>query len=172
MAKVEKQLRTPPRKPPPSSIFLMPSSLASLFIAASVGRLSHLFPRWMLSKIEIPHDVTSSQLMAIFLLSQEGEMTLGQLALMLDLTPRAITGLMTGLEKKKFVTRRKDQNDARVTWVVLNEVGANFLKSVRPDASKKLGGLFEVLTKKERVELVRIIEKLTDHMKDQIDEQI
>ena len=148
----------------------MPNSLASLFIAASVGRLSHLFPRWMSAKIEKVHDVTSSQILAIFIISQEEQITMGQLAQMLDLTPRAITGLMTGLEKKKLVTRTKDESDARITWLSLSEAGRKFLKNVRPDASKKLSGLFEVLTKKEQIELVRIIEKLTDHMKTQIDE--
>ena len=168
MEKAEK--RTGPRKPPPSTIRLMPKALASLFIAASVGRLSHLFPRWMSAQIEKVHDVTSSQILAIFIISQEEQVTMGQLAQMLDLTPRAITGLMAGLEKKKLVTRTKDQSDARITWLSLSEAGRRFLKNTRPDTSKKLSGLFEVLTKKEQIELVRIIEKLTDHMKKQIDE--
>ena len=170
MEKAEKRARKGPRKPPPSAIRLMPPSLASLFIAASVGRLSPLFPRWMSAKIEKVHDVTSSQILAIFIISQEEQVTMGQLAQMLDLTPRAITGLMAGLEKKKLVTRTKDQSDARITWLSLSEAGRRFLKNTRPDASKKLSGLFEVLTKKEQIELVRIIEKLTDHMKSQIDE--
>ena len=170
MEYAEKRMRKRPHKPPPSAIRLMPNSLASLFIAASVGRLSHLFPRWMSAKIEKVHDVTSSQILAIFIISQEEQVTMGQLAQMLDLTPRAITGLMAGLEKRKFVTRTKDESDARITWLSLSETGRGFLKNVRPDASKKLSGLFEVLTKKEQIELVRIIEKLTDHMKTQIDE--
>ena len=170
MEYAEKRMRKRPHKPPPSAIRLMPNSLASLFIAASVGRLSHLFPRWMSAKIEKVHDVTSSQILAIFIISQEEQVTMGQLAQMLDLTPRAITGLMAGLERKKLVTRTKDESDARITWLSLSETGRGFLKNVRPDASKKLSGLFEVLTKKEQIELVRIIEKLTDHMKSQIDE--
>ncbi len=95
---------------------------------------------------------------------------MGQLAQMLDLTPRAITGLMAGLEKRKFVTRTRHQSDARITWLSLSEDGNKFLRIARPDTSKKLSGLFEILTKKEQIELVRIIEKLTEHMKTQIDE--
>lgn len=170
MENAEKRARKGPRKPQPSAIRLMPTSLASLFIAASVGRLSHLFPRWMSTKIEKLHDVTSSQILAIFIISQEEQITMGQLAQMLDLTPRAITGLMAGLEKKKFVIRTKDKKDARITWLSLGEDGKKFLKLSRPDVSKKLTGLFEVLTKKEQIEFVRVIEKLTDHMKAQIDE--
>jgi len=171
MEKSENWSKLRPRKPPASAIRLMPNSLASLFIAASVGRLSHLFPRWMSAKIEKVHDVTSSQILAIFIISQEEQVTMGHLAHMLDLTPRAITGLMVGLEKKKLVIRTKDQSDARITWLSLSPAGRGFLKNVQPDASTKLSGLFDVLTKKEQIELVRIIEKLTDNMNLQIDEE-
>jgi DNA-binding MarR family transcriptional regulator len=170
MEKAEKLPRATPRKPPISAIRVMPSSLSGIFVAASVGRLSNLFPRWMGSKLETIHDVTSSQLMVIFLLSQFKEMTLGQLAQMLDFTPRAITGIMAGLEKKRYIIRRKDPEDNRITWVSLSETGKSFLKVARPDAAKKFAGLFGVLSKKEQIELVRIIEKLTDHMNSQINE--
>ena len=130
-------------------------------------RLGSLFAAYFGAMIVLPPVL---HILAIFIISQEEQVTMGQLAQMLDLTPRAITGLMAGLEKKKFVIRTKDKEDARITWLSLSEDGKKFLKFVRPDASKKLSGLFEVLTKKEQIELVRIIEKLTDHMKSQIDE--
>ena len=171
MEKAGKRVRENSRKVPISAIRVVPSSLASLIVAASVGRLSHLFPRWMSSKIEVIHEVTSSQLLAIFLLSQSKEMTMGQMSVMLDLTPRAITGLTVGLEKKKYIKRRRDQEDARIVWLSLSDSGKNFLRKVRPDASRKLANLFEVLTKSEQIELVRLIEKLTDNMKSQIDEK-
>ena len=171
MEKAGKRVRENSRKVPISAIRVMPSSLASLFVASSVGRLSHLFSRWMSCKIEVIHEVTSSQLLAIFLLSQSNEMTMGQMSVMLDLTPRAITGLTVGLEKKKYIKRRRDQEDARIVWLSLSDSGKNFLRKVRPDASRKLANLFEVLTKSEQIELVRLIEKLTDNMKSQIDEK-
>lgn len=171
MEKAEKKSKTLPKKPPPSSIRILPASLASLFIAASVGRLSHLFPRWMIAKVETEHDITSSQMMVLFLLSQNGELTMGQISQMLDLTPRAITGLMKGLELKKYIVRSKDKKDQRVIWVKLTPVGISFMKIARPDTATKLTSLFSVLNRKEQAELVRIIEKLTDHMKTQIDEE-
>ena len=61
MEKAEKKQRNLPKKPPAASLRIMPSSMAALFVAASIGRLSHLFPRWMSSKVEKEHDVTSSQ---------------------------------------------------------------------------------------------------------------
>ena len=170
MNKSEKRQRALPRKPPISAIRIMPNSLASLFIAASVGRLSHLFPRWMSLKIESTHDVTSSQAMVLFILSQSEELKMGQLSQMLDLTPRAITGLMKGLEEKKYISRAKDETDQRITWVKLTEKGRTFSKAMRSDAATKLSSLFSVLSKNEKVEFVRIIEKLTDHMKTQIEE--
>ncbi len=170
MERSEKKPRLGPRKPPPSVILVAPKSLASLYVASSIGRLSSLFPRWMSKKVESHYEVTSSQLMVMFLLSQSEKMTMGQLADMLDLTPRAITGIVDGLTKKKYVLKNQDSNDARVSWILLSSHGKTFLKSARPDISAKLGELLGVLTRKEQVELVRLIEKLTDHMKLQIDE--
>ncbi len=170
MEKPEKKPRVGPRKPPPSVILVAPKALASLYVASSIGRLSSLFPRWMSKKVESQYEVTSSQLMVMFLLSQSERMTMGQLAEMLDLTPRAITGIVDGLTKKKYVLKNKDSNDARVSWILLSSQGKIFLRSAKPDISAKLGGLLGVLTRKEQVEFVRLIEKLTDHMKLQIDE--
>ncbi|CAB4981309.1 unannotated protein [freshwater metagenome] len=168
--KPEKTAKVGHRKPPPTVIFVAPKAVASLYVAASIGRLSALFPRWMSKKVESQYDVTSSQLMLMFLLTQSEKMTMGQLAEMLDLTPRAITGIVDALTKKKFVFRNQDLSDHRITWIFLSPQGKSFLKTARPDIATKLGSLLSVLTRKEQVELVRLIEKLTDHMKEQIDE--
>jgi MarR family 2-MHQ and catechol resistance regulon transcriptional repressor len=170
MEKPERKQRLGPRKPPPSVILIAPKSLASLYVASSLGRLSSLFPRWMGKKVESKYEVTSSQLMLMFLLSQSEKMTMGQLAEMLDLTPRAITGIVDGLNKKKYVLKNQDPEDHRIFWILLSPQGKTFLKSARPDIATKLGDLLGVLTRKEQVELVRLIEKLTDHMKIQVDE--
>jgi DNA-binding MarR family transcriptional regulator len=94
---------------------------------------------------------------------------MGQLAEMLDLTPRAITGIVDGLTKKKYVLKNQDSQDHRIFWILLSPQGKTFMKSARPDVAAKLGDLLGVLTRKEQVELVRLIEKLTYHMKLQID---
>jgi DNA-binding MarR family transcriptional regulator len=170
MENPEKKARLGPRKPSPSVILIAPKALASLYVTSSIGRLSSLFPRWMSKKVESQYEVTSSQLMLMFLLSQSEKMTMGQLAEMLDLTPRAITGIVDGLIKKKYVLKNQDSNDARIFWILLSPEGKSFLKSARPEIAAKLGDLLGVLTRKEQVELVRLSEKLTDHMKLQIDE--
>ena len=166
----ERKSKLGPRKPPTSVILVAPKALASLYVTASIGRLSSLFPRWMSKKVESKYDVTSSQLMLMFLLSQTEKMTMGQLAEMLDLTPRAITGIVDGLTKKKYVLKNQDPKDHRIFWIFLSPQGNSFLKSAKPDIATKLGDLLGILTRKEQVELVRLIEKLTDHMKKQIDE--
>ena len=170
MDKPEKKPRLGPRKPPPSVILVAPKALAALYVASSIGRLSSLFPRWMGNKVEAKYEVTSSQLMVVFLLSQTEKMTMGQLAEMLDLTPRAITGIVDRLTKKKYVLKNQDPKDHRIFWILLSPQGKSFLKSARPGIATNLGELLGILTRKEQVELVRLIEKLTDHMKKQIDE--
>lgn len=170
MKKPEGSPKLRPRKPPPSVILVAPKALASLFVAASIGRLSALFPRWMSKKVESRFEITSSQLMVMFLLTQSEMATMGQLAEMLDLTPRAITGIVDGLTKKNYAIRNQDSNDNRITWIRLTPQGKAFFKSARPEISAKFGDLLSVLTRREQVELVRLIEKLTNHMKEQIEE--
>jgi len=172
VARSDFKKKSTPFKPPISAIRVLPNSASSLFVAATVGRISNLFPRWMTNKLEQEHNLTSSQLMVMFLLSQSEKVTLGTLAELLDVTPRAITGMMSGLENENLIYKERDVEDRRVTWVSLNENGKKRFKKIRPDASKKFMGLFEVLSKKEQVDLVRIIEKLSDHMKAQLDKEI
>ena len=95
---------------------------------------------------------------------------MGQLAEMLDLTPRAITGIIEALTNKSYVEKVQDKEDLRIAWVLLSSQGKAFMKEVRPEIASNFGSLLGVLSRKEQAELVRLIEKLTDHMKKQIDE--
>lgn len=143
---------------------------AAPFLAASVGRLSNLYPHWMLLKIEKVHGVSSSRLIALWLLENQGPVTMGALAHAIDLTPRAVTRIVDGLEADGYVLRATNESDRRITNVALTSKGHRFIKSIFPDVAARFGSLFRVLEPREAVELVRLLEKLTDHMKKQIDD--
>lgn len=157
-------------KPSKAELQRMSRSQAAPFLAASVGRLSNLYPHWMLLKIEKKHGITSSRLITMWLLANQGPITMGALAQAIDLTPRAVTRIVDGLEADGFATRLPDESDRRITNVALTSGGRRFLTTVFPDVAEKFGSLFDVLDPKEAVELARVLEKLTDHMKKQIDE--
>lgn len=157
-------------KPSKSELQKMSRSQAAPFLAASVGRLSNLYPHWMLLKIERRHGISSSRLIAMWLLENQGPVTMGALAQAIDLTPRAVTRIVDGLEADGYAIRETDESDRRITNVALTTNGRRFLKSVFPDVVARFGSLFAVLDPRETGELVRVLEKLTHHMKKQIDE--
>ena len=156
-------------KPSGSQLAKMPKNTAALFVAASVGRLSKLYPHWLLLNIETPHGIPSSRLIVLWQLQAYRILTMGQIANAIDLTPRGVTRIVDGLESDGFVKRTYSKQDKRVRTVEITPKGNEFLRSVTPDIQEKFSNLFDVLSKKESIEFVRILEKLTDHMKAEID---
>ena len=156
-------------KPSGSQLAKMSKNTAALFVAASVGRLSKLYPHWLLLNIETPHGIPSSRLIVLWQLQAYRVLTMGQIANAIDLTPRGVTRIVDGLESDGFVKRTYSKQDKRVRTVEITPKGNEFLRSATPDIQEKFANLFDVLSKKESIEFVRILEKLTDHMKAEID---
>ncbi len=156
-------------KPTPSDLARMSRASAAPFTAASVGRLSHLFPHWLLLNVETPLGIPASRLFVLWMLRNEKALTMGEIAQMIDLTPRGVTRIVDGLEEDGFATRTEDESDKRIKVVELTTKGRRFLDASLPKVHQKYVELFAVLDKSEAVELVRLLEKLTDHMKMQID---
>lgn len=156
-------------KPSGSQLARMPKSAAALFVAASVGRLSKLYPHWLLLNIETPHGIPSSRLIVLWQLQAHRSFTMGQIANAIDLTPRGVTRIVDGLESDGFVKRTYSKQDKRVRTVEISPKGIEFLRSVTPDIQEKFSNLFDVLSKDDAIEFVRILEKLTDRLKADID---
>ena len=156
-------------KPTPSDLAKMSRASAAPYTAASVGRLSHLFPHWLLLNVETPLGIPASRLLVLWMLRNEKALTMGEIAQMIDLTPRGVTRIVDGLEADGFATRTEDESDKRIKVVELTTKGRRFLDASLPKVHQKYVELFAVLDKSEAVELVRLLEKLTDHMKMQID---
>ena len=156
-------------KPTSSELAKMSRVSAAPFIAASVGRLSHLFPRWLLLNVETPLGIPASRLLVLWILSNEKSLTMGEIAQMIDLTPRGVTRIVDGLEVDGLATRIEDESDKRIKVVELTPKGMRFLDASLPAVHQTYVELFAVLEKSEAVELVRLLEKLTDHMKEKIE---
>lgn len=139
------------------------------FVAASVGRLSNLYPHWLLLHVETPLGIPSSRLIVLWLLLSEQTLTMGEIAKAIDLTPRGVTRIVDGLESDGLAKRITSEIDRRIKMVELTPKGQKFLASSLPEALVKFSELFSVLDKTEAIEFVRLIEKLTDQMKVQID---
>lgn len=140
----------------------------SQFVAASVGRLSNLYPHWLLIHVEKPLGITSSRLIVLWLLSSRDSLTMGEIASAIDLTPRGVTRIVDGLESDGLVRRVTDEFDRRIRSVELTTKGKRFVAQKFPSAMAEFERMFSVLDKGEAVELIRLLEKMTDRMKAEI----
>ncbi|MEI8083821.1 MAG: MarR family transcriptional regulator, partial [Actinomycetes bacterium] len=158
-----------PPKPTAAMLNAMTRPMLSVSAALTLGRSSNLFPRWMNVQIEAEHDVPANRLVLMWLLSQIGELRMGVIAQMLDLTPRAITRQVDGLERDGLAERRTSESDGRVFHVRLTDKGSELISKLEPELVESFSSLFACLDKAEMREMIRILEKLTDHMMAQIE---
>lgn len=158
------------QKPTSADLAKLSQSEISQFAAASVGRLSNLFPHWMLLNVENPSNIPSSRLIVLWLLKRERSLSMSEIAKAIDLTPRGITRIVDGLEADGLARRIDGEFDKRIKIVELTTKGQRFLKTTLPDVQGKFRKLFSTLEKLETIEMIRLLEKLTDQLKTDIDD--
>ena len=164
MAQKAKKFEGVPRKPTPAELLVMPRSVLSLYAAPTIGRLTHLFPKYLAEHLKNEPGLTPPRVMLMWLLSRSVEPTMGEIAQLLDLTPRAITRLTDGLVEEELVERVVDKIDKRIFRIRLTSLGKKRFKLLEPQLVEYFESMFQGLDKKEIRELIRISEKLSDHM--------
>ena len=95
---------------------------------------------------------------------------MSEIAKAIDLTPRGITRIVDGLEADGLASRIDGEFDKRIKIVELTTKGQRFLKATLPDVQGKFRKLFSTLEKLETIEMIRLLEKLTDQLKTDIDD--
>jgi MarR family transcriptional regulator, organic hydroperoxide resistance regulator len=77
------------------------------------------------------HQLTSSQLRALFALDGKDAVPAGQLARAADLNPATITAMLDSLARNGIVERQADPDDRRVILVSLTEAGQELMAERR-----------------------------------------
>ena len=95
-------------KPSGSQLAKMPKNTAALFVAASVGRLSKLYPHWLLLNIETPHGIPSSRLIVLWQLQAYRVMTMGQIA-----NAITIAKIINAVNESTDITRCKGKGNCQ-----------------------------------------------------------
>ena len=93
-------------------------------------------------KVSEEFGITGPQLWALKTISQNESLSLSDLGKRMYLHPSTITGVIDRLEKKRYVTRIRDQVDRRVIYVQLTAEGKRLAKRVpNPAQGKMIYGL-------------------------------
>lgn len=136
--------------------------------AAVTLRLSHLFSRWLERTVGDQWHGSGPQLMLLAILGRHKSLTMGEAAELLDVTPRAITRLVDGLEKEELVTRQVSPHDKRVYIISISPKAEAIANQMMPKHEKMMSDLFSVFTEEELLEYIRLSSKLAARIKDDL----
>ncbi|MCR5475030.1 MAG: MarR family transcriptional regulator [Lachnospiraceae bacterium] len=106
-----------------------------------------------------PLGLTYTQYIVFMVLWEKESVNVGQLGETLCLDAGTLTPLLKRLEKEGYVTRKRSEEDERVTIVSITSKG-NKLKEKCKDIPLKLSASADTLTEKESKELYRLLYKV------------
>ena len=79
----------------------------------------------------------------------------------LDISPAAVSELVTKLEKDKYVSREVDPDDKRATLIKLTDLGKARAAELADERNERFSKAFAALNAKEKDQLLKLLEKLT-----------
>ncbi|MCR5475889.1 MAG: MarR family transcriptional regulator [Lachnospiraceae bacterium] len=103
-----------------------------------------------------PLGLTYTQYIVLMVLWEKESVTVGQLGETLCLDAGTLTPLLKRLEKAGLVTRRRSEEDERVTVISITPEGDR-LKEVCKDIPMKMSGKGSALTEEDAKELYRLL---------------
>ena len=79
----------------------------------------------------------------------------------LDISPAAVSELVTKLEKDEYLKRDVDPDDKRATLITLTDLGRARAAELSDERNERFSKAFTALTEKEKDQLLKLLEKVT-----------
>ncbi|MCR5590946.1 MAG: MarR family transcriptional regulator [Lachnospiraceae bacterium] len=108
-----------------------------------------------------PLGLTYTQYVVFMVLWEKETVNVGQLGSILHLDAGTLTPLLKNLEKEGYVTRRRSEEDERVTLITITKKG-NDLKEECKDIPLELAKKGSPLNEKEAMQLYKLLYKFLD----------
>ena len=102
-------------------------------------------------------EITPSQMSALVVLSQHGELTLGELAAIERIAPPSMTRIAVRLEANGLLERRADNADRRVARVAISPAGLDLLHQSRARGDAFVTKRVKALSTEEQDVLARAV---------------
>ena len=126
-------------------------------VAAHLEQLARLHRRPERSPGWLEHELTFSQLRLLFLLREQGPVSMSRLAETLGVTIATASGVVDRIEKRGLVTRRHRVDDRRVVECVLTDAGERLLREMAGARMEAIRQTLGVLTADELAEFDRLL---------------
>ena len=143
----------------------LPHNRLALVASATTARLGHLFPRWIRRNIDADWGVNGPRTMLLVIVTKHGRLTMSQAARILDVTPRAITGLVDGLEAEGFLRREHDEVDKRVVHILPTDLAVEKANKLLPQHESRFAELYDIFSTDELRTYIDLISKLANRIK-------
>jgi MarR family 2-MHQ and catechol resistance regulon transcriptional repressor len=130
---------------------------------ARLMRAQSVLRRELEAEVLSPRGLTFNDFEALLHLAKAEDQRLRRvdLSTLLMLTPSGVTRLLDGLQAAGFVENKQCVGDARVTWAVLTDEGAQTLECVGAIHTEVLRGFFRGALDEQDIErLSELLEKL------------
>jgi DNA-binding MarR family transcriptional regulator len=108
------------------------------------------------------HGTSQGRFTVLCLLNRNPETPLcpADLAERAGVTRATMTGLLQGLEAEGLLKRTSSSDDKRMFFVELTTKGRRYLDNILPDWFRRVGDLMDGVTEKERVTMLKSLEKV------------
>jgi DNA-binding MarR family transcriptional regulator len=131
----------------------------------SFGAVNKGLRQWVRSHMGAEPGMTTGRAgLLLGLLERDEPVSMSALGTARDLTPRAMTVLVHGLEKEGLVRRTRHPDDRRVTLVSLTAAGRAIASQQLLPAGKQAAALFGELSEHDRTELLRLLIEVARHL--------
>jgi DNA-binding MarR family transcriptional regulator len=131
----------------------------------SFGAVNKGLRQWVRSHMGAERGMTIGRAGVLLGLLEWGEpVSMSRLGAAQDLTPRAMTVLISGLEKEGLVRRTRHPDDGRVTLVSLTAAGRSLAAQQLLPAGQQAAALFDDLSEQDRAELLRLLGEVMRHL--------
>lgn len=110
----------------------------------------------------IEHGTSQGRFTVLCLLNRNPDVPLcpADLAHRAGVTRATMTGLLQGLEAEGLLKRTSSNDDKRMFFVELTPKARRYLDSVLPDWFRRVGELMDNLNDKERLSMLKLLEKV------------
>ena len=106
------------------------------------------------------YDLTQQQVELICAIIVRGKVGMTELGRQLHMEKSSLSNLVDRAEQRGLVTRSRDSDDRRVTWVELTSEGTRLAMRTHGDVTARLNKLVEGLSRKDQRHLTSVVEQV------------
>ena len=106
--------------------------------------------------------LTTSKLLALQTIAEEGEITIGGIAAQANLTQATITTIVDRLQEAGLVQRERATSDKRKVYVSLTEKGRSVLRDAPTALHERFSQEFDELEEWEQMQIAAVLKRLSN----------